>query len=102
MIRDYKDKRFFREDISKNKSIRYAKFADEKHEEKVKERFYKNLIRDINIPLYRKNVKEDKSMLRNIKKDLVEAGKLALALYAGGAIAWTSVNIINTILELIF
>lgn len=41
-------------------------------------------------------------MLRNIKKDLVEAGKLALALYAGGAIAWTSVNIINTILELIF
>lgn len=41
MIRDYKDKRFFREDISKNKSIRYAKFADEKHEEKVKERFYK-------------------------------------------------------------
>lgn len=44
MIRDYKDKRFFREDISKNKSIRYARFADEKHEEKVKERFYKKTL----------------------------------------------------------
>lgn len=41
-------------------------------------------------------------MMKRIKKDMVEAGKLALALYAGGAIAWTSVNIINAILELIF
>lgn len=102
MIRDYKDKRFFREDISKNKSIRYAKFVDEKHEEKVKERFYKKPYSRYKHTSLQKNVKEDKSMLRNIKKDLVEAGKLALALYAGGAIAWTSINIINTILELIF
>lgn len=41
-------------------------------------------------------------MMKRIKKDMVEAGKLAGALYAGVAIAWTSVSIINGILELIF
>jgi hypothetical protein len=41
VTKEYKDKRFMREDISKNKSIRYSKFANEDHEEKVKERFYR-------------------------------------------------------------
>lgn len=41
-------------------------------------------------------------MLKKIKKDIVEAGQLAMALYAGGSIAWTTVCVINNILELIF
>lgn len=41
-------------------------------------------------------------MLKKIKKDIVEAGQLAMALYAGGSIAWTTVCVINNILELYF
>lgn len=41
-------------------------------------------------------------MLKNIKKDIVEAAKLAGALYVGFALAYTSIKIIDVIGGLIF
>lgn len=41
-------------------------------------------------------------MLKNIKKDIVDAAKLAGALYAGFAVAYTTVKLLDLILGLIF
>ena len=66
MSRDYKDKRFLKEDISKNKSIRYTKFVNEDHEEKVRERFYNKPYSRYKHTSLQKDIKEDEYY---VKKD---------------------------------